>query len=102
MRAVSRIVPRAHQPRRDSGAAGLAVPLYEEAHQSVPPFQIQSCSPNGNSSDWAIVQLELADGVMEPRLYRHASHHAGSLGPSRSQSEARAPQMLVCLCAQRM
>lgn len=70
VRAVSRIVPRAHQPRRDAGAHGLPVPLYEDAHQTVPPFQIQSCSPNGSSSDWAIVQLEQDGEAFEPQLYR--------------------------------
>lgn len=70
VRAVSRIVPRAHQPRRDAGAHGLPVPLYEDAHQTVPPFQIQSCSPDGSSSDWAIVQLEQDGGGLEPQLYR--------------------------------
>ena len=70
VRAVSRILPRAHQPRREQGTAAQEVPLYEAIHRSVPPFQIQSCGLDGSSSDWAIVQLEEVDAGLQPCLYR--------------------------------
>lgn len=81
VRAISRVLPRAHLPSRDSDAAELCIPLYPKAERGLPnpwelgyrfpPFLIQSCEEDGNSQDWAILQFGFIGCSLQPSLYRY-------------------------------
>ena len=71
--AVSRIIPRAHLPRREPEVASAPMPMYEGSNAVAPPFLIQSCKPDGSSADWALLQCFASAGSIQPVLYRHAS-----------------------------
>ena len=71
VRAVSRVLPLEHMPRREPEVADLLIPLYEPSGGGAPPFLVQDCQADGSSQDWAILQCMQLHGAVEPVLYRH-------------------------------
>lgn len=72
VRAVSRILPREHLPRRESEVAKLPIPLYEDDRSAAPPFMVHGCAFDcSRSQDWGIIQCLHSEQGPQPVLYRH-------------------------------